>query len=312
MVAIVKITAQMVGDVYRDQLRGWNPNVSEARWRRIFQVPACSDHSGYAMVDGSRIVGVIGLLYSERRFRERSIPLCNVHSWNVDSEYRAKSLLLLRPIAGLRDHTITDLTPHVNVVPIMKRIGLTTLDRGVTVLPSLPWKSSPRGSVVHLLRDVTSREAATLSPADLAIFRDHQGIECGHLLMQAGREYCYVVFSTIERRLTTHCLVHYISCPRTFVEHHATIRAHLARESRCSWIVVDSRLLDRLRVPYTFQLPATEKLYRSSQLAPHQIDSLYSEQAILKHSSMQSMRAQLLRKLNGLGSHLRLAPAAAR
>ncbi len=302
MPAIVKITPALFDDLYRWQLRDWNPRISEARWRRAFQCSqtAAEDYSGYAMTDGEKIVGVLGMMFSERRINGRTARLCNLHSWRVDPEYRAKSLLMLRPIAALQDHTITDLTSHSDVVAIIKRIGLGTLDQRATILPWLPWKSRANGLTIREMTEPVSQYDGVLSPDDAAIYRDHQDLDCGHLLVQTQQGYCYIVSSSIKHRWTQHCLVHYISSLRLFAAHHAAIRASLMRASRSRWVVVDTRLLADTQLPYTFQLEATEKLYRSNQLAPHEIDSLYTEQAVLKHSSLLPISAKFREKLSAL------------
>jgi hypothetical protein len=302
MVAIVKITPELFDDIYRDQLREWNPRISETHWRRAFQAPpaATEDHTGYALTDGPRVVGVHGMLYYERQIAGQTIRMCNLHSWRVDPEYRVKALMLLKPIAALQDHTVTDMTAHLNILPIMKRIGMRALDGSVRVLPALPWHRPARGVSVRLLTEPAEAYRDLLSPEQLVIYQDHQGLECGHLLVQSGHETCYVVYSVIENCWKKHSLIHYISSPRLFAEHHAAIRAQLARHGRKWLTVVDSRLLAGERVPYSFRYQTNPKLFRSNELAPHQIDSLYTEQAILKHTSLGPMRDKLQGYVDGV------------
>jgi hypothetical protein len=42
-----------------------------------------------------------------------------------------------------------------------------------------------------------------------------------------------------------------------------------------------------------FRASAKEKLYRSNDVAPHEIDTLYSEIVLFKHSPLPSLRQRL-------------------
>ena len=100
------------------------------------------------------------------------------------------------------------------------------------------------------------------------------------------------MYSRIDHWLP-HCLLHYISDTRIFTEHHAAIRQHLRRESGRPFVVVDTRLLARTRVPGAVRIRATEKLYRSLDAAPHEIDSLYSELVFCKHPVLPALRQRV-------------------
>jgi hypothetical protein len=294
MPSLTKVTPSMFSEVYEAVLRDWAPALGEAVWRRAFaaDVAGPEGQCGYALTDGGRIVGVLGTIFSERRIGDRTARLCNLHSWRVKPEYRASSLLLLRPALALRDHTLTDLTPTDGVIAIERRLGFRALDRLATVLLPLPG-TGPARAVVEELSGPAEQHRARLAPADLRIYRDHQGVACAHTLVRVGDRYCYVVHSRIEGHWLPHCAVHYVSDARLFAEAHAAIRRHLARRSGRPLVVVDARLLGDLRLPCTVRVRATEKLYRSRDLAPHQVDSLYSELAFYKHPILPRLRARL-------------------
>lgn len=292
-VALAKITPGLFPDLYQEMLRDWNPAIGEASWRRAFINPATSgDDGGYVLTDGGRIVGMLGTIFSQRQINGHERTFCNLHSWRVKPEYRGKGLLLLRPIQALSDVTCTDLTPSDEIIPIMTRLGFSRLDRSATVLPPSPWRSKSAAVAIEDLTEPAERYQGELSPADLRIYEDHRSLDCRHLLVRAAGQSCYLVASCIAQGWLSHWYVHYISDVPRFAAHHLAIRAHLTRGCTQSFVVVDSRLLGETRVPFACRIRSTEKLYRSRDVAPRDIDGLYSEQVILKHSSLLSWRMQ--------------------
>jgi hypothetical protein len=297
--SLAPLTPAMFPELYEALLRDWNPALGEAVWQRAFD-PATvgpEGHCGYVLTDGGRIVGVLGMIFSERRIGGRTAPLCNLHSWRVKPAYRARSLALLRPALALEDHTLTDLTPTDAVVAIEKRLGFRTLDRLATVLLPLPRRGRSTGAVVEELTGAAERHRGVLDPAHLRIYQDHQGIDCGHTLVRSGDRSCYLVHSRVGRHWLPHCAVHYVSDPQVFAQEHAVIRRHLARRTGRHVVAVDTRLLDGVHVPGALRVRTTEKLYRSPDLEPDQVDSLYSELALYKHPTLPSLRTQLRRAL---------------
>lgn len=295
MLSLARITSAMFPDVYAALLRAWNPLIGEACWKRAFVgTRSCDeDYFGYALTDGAKIVGLSGMIFSQRAIRGNIVRFCNLHSWIVKPEYRAKSLLLIKPALDLKYHTLTDLTPSDEVFQILKRFGFADLDRTAIVLPPLPWKRSAGHSAIDQMTDSPEQYAAELDATDLQIYQDHQGIDCGHLLLHAPEGYCYVVFSRVEQRLRPHCFVHYISDTRLFAEHHAAIRSRLMRSTGTRFAVVDGRLLADVKVPFTLRIRASKKLFRSQQVEPRDVDSLYSEMAYLKHSTLPGLRPRI-------------------
>jgi hypothetical protein len=56
---------------------------------------------------------------------------------------------------------------------------------------------------------------------------------------------------------------------------------------------LDSRHLRHQAIPHSFRVRANEKLYRTPDLQPHQIDTLYSEMPLLSLSTLLSLRAMV-------------------
>lgn len=295
MLFTTKITSSLFPELYETILRDWNANLSREQWQRAFtgRWECEEDYFGYALADGSRIVGMLGMLFSERFVAGRPMRFCNLHSWYVSPEYRSKSLALLKPVVALKDHIVTDFTPGPAVSAISKRLGFKPLKSDVLILPPMPpGVGRSRASVIELQGD-NDPGAAQMEAADHRIYLDHLNLDCGHMVARDGDEYCYLVYSRIADRGLPYCLIHYVSNRQLFARQQKAIRKHLLDHGKSRFAVLETRLAEGERVPLTFRTTANEKLYCGKGIAPHQIDTLYSEIVLLKHSPLPSLSQRL-------------------
>jgi hypothetical protein len=295
MLSTLKITPQLFSEVYEAILHDWNPNISREQWQTAFtnRWETEEDYFGYALTHSGRIVGIHGMLFSQRQINGRSVRFCNLHAWHVKPDYRAKSLALMKPIIELKDYVVTDFTASPTVTALLKRMGFAALDPAVVVLPSIPWRGSRASARIRELETVDSLAGSPLTAAEQQIYHDHQGIDCGHMLLSDEQDYCYLVFSRVAQHNLPYCLVHYVSNPRLLAEQHAAIRRHVLRSCRSRYMVVEARLLREHHVPLSFRINGRDKLCRSRDVLPHQIDTLYSEIVLLKHSLLPPLRQRL-------------------
>jgi len=278
MARIVPLDAAMVPALEREILPQLNPRMPAERWRRLFLPPWRHEGPlGHVLVEGERIVGMIGTLFGQRDIEGIPHRVCNLHSWYVAPEHRAMSLMLLKPLLSMRDVTLTDFSPSPRVLEISRRLGFQVLDDRVHVLPALPGRA--RGSVeVGMLVD-DAHAATVLSPTDLALFRDHQGLDCEHLLARDGDAYCYVVHTGHRQRLLRYRRVQYLSHPALFARHHHAIRHHALRRGGHA-LVVGARRMEGHAVPWSLPARSHPSLYRGAAPATA-LDGLYSELPLL-------------------------------
>ena len=143
MDALIKITPEVFPQLCDTLLRELDPNMSAASWRRVFVDFASPEYGGgYLLTDGGKFVGLVGGIYSERTIQGQKAKFCNVHSWYVPPEFRGRSLLLMRPLMRLSDHTVTDLTPTKSVAKISRRLGFELLDSHAWLLLPMRRNSS--------------------------------------------------------------------------------------------------------------------------------------------------------------------------
>ena len=122
-------------EVYRTFLRSDDPRRTADTYRPMFASGVSLDgRVGYGLVDRGRLVGILGTIVSRRVWFGQPEVCCNLHSWSVLPEYRGYSLLLMRPVLGMVDWTLTDLSPTPNVLAISLRLGFRPLDGRLTIL----------------------------------------------------------------------------------------------------------------------------------------------------------------------------------
>ncbi len=297
MPEVLPIRREMFPELRDGVLRELNPNMSSELWERAFELGDPDEPRGYALAEGGSLVGLLGMIFSRRQIGGREERFCNLHSWYVQPEHRVRSLALIRPLAAMRDVTITDLSATSDVRAISQRLGFVELDQTAIVLPPLAWASDIERCEMIDLDDANDSAASILSPGERAIHRDHGRMACGQLLVCDSGGYCYIVYSRITHgvlpSIMATTLVHHLSDPPRFARYHATIRAHLMQHNSSQSVVVDSRLLAGANVPGTLRMPAIPKIFRSQRVRPEQIDGLYSEQVCFKLSTLPTLRSLL-------------------
>lgn len=312
MVQLRKIQSDLFTNLHDTFLREDDPLSNEQDWRNVFdyQWKTEFDHCGYALVDGDEVVGMIGMVFSERLIDGTTRKFCNLHTWWVRPDHRGRSLALLRPVLKLDDYTITHFTPDDEVRAVAQRLGFQELNSQLKML--LPRRrGSDSGSDLQIMTDPQSIQAR-LSPSDRKIFADHQPYGLRHLLVQRGDvqrgdvqgddvqgdgDSCYLIYAHVVRHRLPYCHIHYISNHAIFERYETVIRSTILGQDKANFVAVDRRLIDpsmKLRRSFNFWAPA-HGLYKSTSLQPDQIDHLYSDVAFLKLTTMPDISHELRR-----------------
>jgi hypothetical protein len=280
---ILKVYPDMFGAVYPHLLRALDPTRPEAEWRPLFRPgwQSPEEHVGYALSDGGRLVGFVGLLFSEVWLEGRAEKLCNVTSWIVEERYRGEGVTLLLPVRKASGYTVTNMSGEPHVREIFQRLGFDTLEESTAIMrPPL----SPRGyRIPKGLRILTDPAdfPHVLAEIDLRIYADHAPY-ARHLVAVSGEGSCYGVFSVRRRRRLRTALFHHLSDPATFVRALPSIRRHLFRRYGVVLAECDARLLAGVEVPAGFQIKREfPRLFRSSTLNAASVPNLYSEVILL-------------------------------
>ena len=282
MVSLQKVDCSMYDEV-SPLLLDLNPQLD---WRNIFD---CSwqteDYCGYGLFDDGKIVGFLGSIFSSKTIGDRVENFCNIHSWVVKPQYRDRSISLILPILKLKDLTLTDLSPAPKVIAILQRLGFKVLDSKLCILLPFNTDISHKTEKVRLTQE-KFQILERLSEQDLKLFQDHVIYSsCNHLLIENSKDYCYVIYTVVKQAFFSYCYIQYISNVLMFSQYSGAIRSDLARHSGTLLVVVDSRLIASIELPFSYDVPFSfPKLYKSSNLKPNQIDNLYSELVLLNFS----------------------------
>ncbi len=302
MVTLERIESSLFTKLYESFLIDDDPLSDEQDWRNVFDYRWDTEegHCGYALLDDGQVVGMMGMVFSERYIDGAIKKFCNLHTWWVREDYRGRSLLLLRPILNLDGYTITHFTPCDTVRAVTKRLGFKRLSTQLRVLlPQFLTRTSEEATLTYDEQTIEPK----LIEYDKTIFLNHQPYGCGHLLVNHGDEYCYVLYTFVVRHWLPYCHIHYISNRAIFEKTQPVIRSSLIRKHNAKFVGLDARRVSDMSFPSSFKFWAPgDGLYKSADMKPEQIDNLYSDVVMLKLSVLPSARSQLARFAGRLSS----------
>jgi hypothetical protein len=277
----------------------------EEKGRKIFEYQWERDetHCGLILRDGNRTVGFLGMIFSRRRINEKVEKFCNLTSWYVHKAYRSRAISMILPLHGMKDYTITDLTPAKNVYRIQNKLGFKDLDAaGRLLLPFGRRLFQPKYAPIYLTHDPAAIEKQ-LEGQDLKIFNDHKHYPCFHFLLTGKDRQCYIIYTKLRRKRIPYAHLHYISDPDLFALAYRDIRRSILSHAKAYFLLIDSRLVKNKKLPLSICLPyRAPKQYMSSTLKPEQIDNLYSELVMLNlrtHPRLKYLIRNIGRKLSG-------------
>lgn len=302
MVSLQRVDVTMFRAVY-PLLLEHDPSLTEIEWRSIFNYgwEKEEQYCGYGLFDGEEIVGFLGLIFSKRYINNKVECFCNLTSWMVKEHYRDHSLSLIVPVLRLQDYTITDLSPSETVIRILQRFGFKELDSRVKIL--LPIGICKRNNIIdnYLITQDKIQIKKILKEQDTQLLQDHYHYQhFNHLLAYNDNIHCYVIFTIVKNTRLPYCYIQYISNIELFSIYSSAIRSEISKIGETPLVLVDSRLVEGITLPFSYNLPLSfPKLYRSSSLRPDQIDNLYSELLLLNFSIMP-------RTLRGLWQDLQI------
>ena len=189
-------------------------------------------------------------------------------------DYRSWSISLLKTVLGQEGYTFTVLTPDTGSQEILGWFGFRVLDTVAAVIPNLPWPALPGQTKVSADPVVIGR---TLTGTQFALYRDHEkALAARHLVLTRGHDSCYVIWREAIYGKKPVAQILHVSNPALFHRSLLSLARHLLVRHRLVATLVELRMVDYkpyLSVTYN----VWPKMYRSTSLAPEQIDYLYSE-----------------------------------
>lgn len=297
MPELVKIRPELFPSLYDAFLRDDDPLSDEQDWRNVFnyQWERDEDHTGYALMENDRVIGMMAMAFSTRLIDGRSRKFCNLHTWWVHQEHRGRSLVMLKPLLAMKDYTITHFTPCDRIRALTKRLGFVDLDLQMKLLlPLGPFRSALQADNA-VLRFDGDIDSALLSEHDRRIYRDHLPYRVGNLTVSDGDGSLYVLYTCVERYRVRYCHVHYFSHKHLYARHEHAIRNRLMRRHGVRFVVVDSRLVKDLHFQrgFDFWAPAHAVYRPSGDVPPEHVDNLYSDVVMLRLANLPSVKHEL-------------------
>lgn len=281
MTKIEKVTDYMFDDILNLLNEFNNPNNNRTDWMNILNYSWKSDDDfpGYVIIEGNKIVGFLGTIFSTRIINNTENKFCNITSWIVSKKSKSNGLMLLKPLIGMKNTTITALSSSRKVIPVYKRLGFKELDtRTIILFPKLI--NLKKKSVVKVTSDKDTIETL-VNQIDLRIFNDHLPYNCKHLLVYNDDDYCYII-STLRIRKHFHInQILYISNSKFFVKYFDFFKTDL-KMNNTILTTIDERLLKNHEFNQGFMIKEPSPKLYISDLEPEQVDNLYSEFVLLK------------------------------
>lgn len=181
LAAVANLLAQGFGRPEQEFLAALN--VMSAR-----DVPEGAQRYGYCLDTGSRLVGAILLIASEREADGAPAIFCNVASWFVIEDFRAYAQLLVSIALKHKDFTYTNVTPAPHTWDIVEKQGYTRYCEGLFF--ALAALKPPHPGVTVERFDV-QRHADV---RDFALLKRHQTLGCEVVVAREGKSGDGLVF----------------------------------------------------------------------------------------------------------------------
>lgn len=286
MATVEKADVGMFDDIYAILKKFNNPRLGPEEWRRLFTYawrdPASAP--GFVLMDGPRVVGFIGTIYSQRCINNRMENFCNVTSWIVEPEYRGESIRMVLPLVRMPETTITNFSPSTTVTKIFEQLGFQYLDTHAFIFyPShRVYRILRRTGVRFITDEAEVREHLTAQQR--VLFDHHSAYACTHLLLldETTGATCYCISTKILRNHLHFNHVQHVSNPGMFIDHAEAIGLRLCMHTGTPLMKVDCRLLGVPRIPGAIRFRVTSpRMFKSERVAAHEVDNLYSELVIL-------------------------------
>ncbi len=300
MPSLVKIRSELFPKLYEAFLHDDDPLSDEQDWRHVFDYgwEKDEDYSGYALLDDDKVIGMMSMAFSKRLISGEPHKFCNLHTWWVHEAHRGRSTTMLRPLLQLDDYTVTHFTPCDRIRALTKRLGFVELNTQTKLLFPLRWSNRSGSSAASLVFD-EEEILADLVGEERKIFLDHRPYRVGNLLIREGTKSCYILFTHVVRYRINYCHIHFVGNKEMFAEHEMAIRNALMRRHRVRCVVVDCRLVEKIKFPRSlnFWAPAHAVYKPSGDVKPCQVDNLYSDVVMLRLSVLPHISYELKTRL---------------
>ena len=282
-IILQKATIKDFDQVYPMLLEINGSRLNQEAWKQLF-INHWSDekYCGFKLVDGTKTVGFMGLIFSKRTINGKNVKIANRTSTVIDRQYRGRGLAhrLIGSVNYLSDYTITTTSGNAVVIKVLKSLGhieFETKNRFILPFPAIHYIVNPKN---YCFKNDIEKES--LSNSDKKIYEDHLKFKCEYLYIKEKNQYCFAVFTLIRKKKIKLARIHYISNKNLFFKRIYEINTLLILCCKVLGVVVPERFCRGRKIIFSLVFPLTNpRVFKSSTLQPTEIDSLYSELIVL-------------------------------
>lgn len=246
--------------------RGWAALLA-GRWA------APEDPFAVVVRDGTRLVGVLGLIFARRPTERGPQLVINMTSWYVLPDYRGQGLGLqmLQLARSVPGATLTNFSSSSNAVSVVRRAGLEVLDDTRCV-----WRARPVTS-----QGWAVQEDPILEGVSGQILSDHAGLPVRRVLVETPDRPLVLVLMAQKKHdaYVTHEVL-YVSDAALFSAHARGVADALLPGS-AAVLAIDSRFVADPERADAVEPIAVPRFYTAGLLEPQEVDPLYSEIVLL-------------------------------
>ncbi|MHA1537388.1 MAG: GNAT family N-acetyltransferase [Alphaproteobacteria bacterium] len=267
-----------------------NSKFPRQRWRRLMDYAWMEDKPDFGRVveDGGRILGFVGMVYSDRLIAGRSERFVSISSWFLDKSLRGRGLGAGLMAAATDDPriTYTNVTSSDRVLAIVEAVGYRVLDADRYLWRRAPGSDTGRPISSLACEWDAGAIRARLDPADRRLIDDHADLPVRPVLVEAGDRRALMFFS-VKRKgedVTYFDLLH--TGDAALLAEHGQALADTILPRGAAVLAADCRFVagaPRGGAPagaVREALPVA-RYFKSIRLAPAHIDLLYSELQLL-------------------------------
>ncbi len=257
-----------------------NAKIPVQRWRRLMSYPWMENKPdlGRVVEENGRILGFVGMVYSDRLIEGEKERFVSISSWFLDRTLRGRGLGAGLMAAATDDPKITynNVTSSDRVLAIVDAVGYRVLDDYRYM-----WrKRGPPGPGLRCEWDAGTI-SGQIGEDGQRLIDDHAGLPVRPVLVEAGGGRVLMFFSVKLKGedVTYFDLLH--TGDRALLVDHGQALADAILPVGPAVLAADCRFVDGAPGGAEREAFAVPRFYKSTRLAPAQIDLLYSELQLL-------------------------------
>jgi RimJ/RimL family protein N-acetyltransferase len=255
-------------------------SISLERWRRLFDYTWLEDKPdrGVVVIDEGAVAGYLGVIHARRRIGGRPARTANLSSWYMARSLRGRGLGVAMLELATRDPGVTYTTFSSNppALRLVAKVGLGLLDERRFL-----WRRTADPATGIEALSGFDAVLPELADDERQILEDHRQLPLQPHLLRAAEGDCLVVLSVKRKgaEVAYHEVLH-LGRPALLARHGQAF-ANRVLSPGASVLAVDSRFLDGLEVAAETEPISVPRFFRSPDLAPREVDFLYSETPLL-------------------------------